>query len=124
MSDEQRSAIKFCVRNGFSKSKTIDMLLNAYGEKAMKKNKKKTAVYMGYKRFEFEEGRENIKDDQRSGRTSVVRHLTSPPSSSYWIMIGASRSGFLLLQNFSVAIFVSPHVCFILVLILISVFQR
>ena len=28
--------------------------------------------------------------------------------------------GFLLLQNFSVAISVSPHVCFILVLILIS----
>ena len=33
-------------------------------------------------------------------------------------------AGFLLLQNFSVAISVSPHVCFILVLILISVFLR
>ena len=32
--------------------------------------------------------------------------------------------GFLLLQNFSVAISVSPHVCFILVLILISVLLR
>ena len=32
--------------------------------------------------------------------------------------------GFLLLQNFSVAISVSPHVCFMLVLILISVFLR
>ena len=32
--------------------------------------------------------------------------------------------GFFLLQNFSVAISVSPHVCFILVLILISVFLR
>ena len=32
--------------------------------------------------------------------------------------------GFLLLQNFSVAISVSPHVCFILVQILISVFLR
>ena len=32
--------------------------------------------------------------------------------------------GFLLLQNFSVAISVSPHVCFILVLILISKFLR
>ena len=30
--------------------------------------------------------------------------------------------GFLLLQNFCVAISVSPHVCFILVLILISMF--
>ena len=42
------------------------MLLNAYGEKAMKK----TAVYMWYNRFK--EGRENIKDDQHSGRPSVV----------------------------------------------------
>ena len=32
--------------------------------------------------------------------------------------------GFLLLQNFSVAISVSPHVCFILVLILISTSLR
>ena len=32
--------------------------------------------------------------------------------------------GFLLLQNFSAAISVSPHVCFILVLILISMFLR
>ena len=32
--------------------------------------------------------------------------------------------GFLLLHNFSVAISVSPHVCFILVLILISMFLR
>ena len=31
---------------------------------------------------------------------------------------------FLLLRNFSVAISVSPHVCFILVLILISMFLR
>ena len=32
--------------------------------------------------------------------------------------------GFLLLQNFSVAISVSPHVCFILVLIFISMFSK
>ena len=32
--------------------------------------------------------------------------------------------GFLLLQNFSVAISVSPYVCFILVLILSSMFLR
>ena len=35
-----------------------------------------------------------------------------------------STGGFLLLQYFSVAISVSPHVCFILVLILISMFLR
>ena len=33
-------------------------------------------------------------------------------------------TGEFLLQNFSVAISVSPHVCFILVLILISMFLR
>ena len=32
--------------------------------------------------------------------------------------------GFLLLRNFSVAVSVNPHVCFILVLILISMFLR
>ena len=32
--------------------------------------------------------------------------------------------GFLLLQNFGVAISVSPNVCFILILILISTFLR
>ena len=32
--------------------------------------------------------------------------------------------GFFLLRNFSVGISVSPHVCFILVLILISMFLR
>ena len=32
--------------------------------------------------------------------------------------------GFLLLLNFNVAISVSPHVCFIIVLILISMFLR
>ena len=34
------------------------------------------------------------------------------------------NGGFLLLQNFSVPISVSPHVCFILVLILIFMFLR
>ena len=40
-----------------------------------------------------------------------------------WAYRGLS-GGFLLLQNFSVAISVSPHVCFILVLTLISMFLR
>ena len=47
---------------------------------------------------------------------------------AFWVVLGwACRGltgGFLLLQNFSVAISVSPHVCFILVLILISMFLR
>ena len=41
----------------------------------------------------------------------------------YFINRGLT-GGFLLLQNFSVAISVSPHVCFILVLILISMLLR
>ena len=44
-----------------------------------------------------------------------------------WVLGWAYRGstgGFLLLQNFSVAISVSPHVCFILVLIFISMFLR
>ena len=56
MSDKQRSAIRMYVRNEFSKSKTTEMLLNAYGEKRheqkKKKKKRKTAVSMWYKRFE------------------------------------------------------------------------
>ena len=39
-------------------------------------------------------------------------------------MTAATSAGFLLLRNFSVAISVSPHVCFILVLIPISMFLR
>ena len=41
-----------------------------------------------------------------------------------FILVSVLTGGFLLLQNFSVAISVSPHVCFILVLILISMFLR
>ena len=45
-----------------------------------------------------------------------------------WVVLGWAyrglTGGFLLLQNFSVAISVSPHVCFILVLILISMCSR
>ena len=45
-----------------------------------------------------------------------------------WVDLGRAyrglTGGFLLLRNFSVAISVSPHVCSILVLILISMFLR
>ena len=51
MSAEQRSAIKLCARNGFSKAKTIEMLINAYGATAVKK----TAVYKWFKRFKEEQ---------------------------------------------------------------------
>ena len=40
------------------------------------------------------------------------------------LSVSTITGGFLLLQNFCVAISVSPHVCFILVLIWISMFLR
>ena len=47
---------------------------------------------------------------------------------AYRVVLGRAyrglTGGFLLLRNFSAAISVSPHVCFILVLILISMFLR
>ena len=47
-------------------------------------------------------------------------------SDPFRVVLGWAYRGltgrFRLLQNFSVAISVSPHVCFILVLILISIF--
>ena len=92
MSDEQRSAIKFCVRNGFSKSKTIDnMLLNAYGENAMKKKQQSTCGINASKRVE-----KTSRMISAAAVQASLRHLTSPPSNTYWIMIGASRSGILL----------------------------
>ena len=50
-------------------------------------------------------------------------------STYFWCVLSKTThrgltGGFLLLQNISVAISVSPHVCFILVLILISMFLR
>jgi len=50
------------VRNWFSKKNTIEMVSSAYGETAVKK----TVIYKWYNRFQ--EGRENIGDDARSGR--------------------------------------------------------
>lgn len=36
MNSEERSAIKFCVLNGLSKSKAIEMIGNAYGKNVSK----------------------------------------------------------------------------------------
>ena len=71
-----------------------------------------------------------------SGRPKhpTTHHQLQSPTvfSGYWhpfrVVLGWAyrglTSGLLLLRNFSVAISVSPHVCFILVLILISMFLR
>ena len=42
----------------------------------------------------------------------------------HWRVSSGLTDGILLFRNFSVAISGSPHVCFILVLILISIFLR
>ena len=57
----------------------------------------------------------------------LCRHLQSSDTlflMCYSFQDGRLTGGFLLLQNLSVAISVSPHVCSILVLILISMFLR
>ena len=55
---------------------------------------------------------------------TLFKSISNPSEvSKGWAYQGLT-CGFLLLQNFSVAISVSPHVCFILVSILISMFLR
>ena len=70
MAEEQRSAIKFCVLNGFSKKETMLRLQKAYGEQAMKK----TAMWFS----RFVDGRKSTHDDKRSGRPKTVtsNHVT------------------------------------------------
>ena len=67
MSDfiEQRSAIKFCLRNEISAAKTLRMLQKAFGESTMSQKN----VYKWYK--DFKEGRERVDDLERSGRPST-----------------------------------------------------
>ena len=62
------------------------------------------------------------------GHSLYVGYLVNQWMDSLRVVLGWAyrglTGGFLLLQNFSVAISVSPHVCFILVLIFISMFLR
>lgn len=62
---QQRSCIKFCVRNEISAAETLKMLQKAFGEQALSK----TRVYEWYKMFK--EGREIIEDEVRPGRPST-----------------------------------------------------
>jgi hypothetical protein len=59
---EQRINIKFCAKLGKSASETLQLLKEAYGAAAMKK----TMVFEWHKRFKG--GRDDVKDDERSGR--------------------------------------------------------
>jgi len=64
---EQRINIKFCAKLGKSASETLQLLKEAYGAAAMKK----TMVFEWHKRFK--EGRDDVKDDERSGRPRTRR---------------------------------------------------
>jgi len=62
---EQRINMKFCVKLGKSATETYDLLKNVYGDECLSR----TQVFEWFKRFK--EGREEIGDDQRPGRSST-----------------------------------------------------
>ena len=66
MSVEQRTAIKFCVLNGKNRRETMEMLVKAYGDAAMKR----TALQKWYSRYE--NGYESVMDEQGSGRPTSI----------------------------------------------------
>ena len=68
--------------------------------------------------------REFIKNSELTLLELFLSFITVLHNQFIKIIVCKQTGGFLLLQNFSVAISVSPHVCFILVLILISMFLR
>jgi histone-lysine N-methyltransferase SETMAR len=62
-----RGIIKFLVKLGKSGSEIRELLVQVYGDNAMKK----TAVYTWVTRFS--EGRESVTDEERSGRPATRR---------------------------------------------------
>ena len=66
MSDfiEQRSTIKFCLRNEISAAETLRMLRKAFGNSTMSQKN----VYKGYK--DFKESKKKKDDLESSGRSS------------------------------------------------------
>ena len=62
---EQKSAIKFCLRNEISVAETFIMLQKAFGDVTMSQN----IYYKWYK--DFKEGRERVDNLERPGRPST-----------------------------------------------------
>ena len=67
MNLEQRTNLKFLVRLGKTPSECLELLQQVYGNNAMSR----TRVFEWHKRFK--EGREEVEDNQRSGRPSTSR---------------------------------------------------
>lgn len=65
---EQRICLKFCVANGISCVKSLEMLRKAFGESCMSKSR----TYEWYK--SFKEGRETVEDASRSGRPATSKN--------------------------------------------------
>ena len=65
--EEQRVAIKFCCKVDFSATKTVELIQKACGDAALSR----TTIFEWHKRFR--EGRELVKDDERSRRPTTSR---------------------------------------------------
>ena len=63
----QRTNVIFLFKLGKSGNEIREMLVQVYGDNAMKK----TAVYKGMK--SFSEGSESVTDEERSGRPAISR---------------------------------------------------
>lgn len=62
---DQRTCIKFCVKNEIKCVDAFQMLTVAYGEATLDRSN----VYRWYKMFS--EGREDVNDEERAGRPST-----------------------------------------------------
>jgi transposase len=65
---KQRAAIKYCFKLGKSASETYELLQKAYGSDSLSRS----MTFVWFKRFR--EGRESLKDDERSGRPTTSRN--------------------------------------------------
>jgi histone-lysine N-methyltransferase SETMAR len=59
--EEQCVVIQFCCKGDFSATKTVELIQKAYSDAALSQ----TTIFEWHKRFR--EGRESVKDDERSG---------------------------------------------------------
>ena len=63
---EERYTIKFCFKLGKNATETYGMLLTAFGASCINR----ALVFEWHRRFK--EGRESVRDDERSGRSKEV----------------------------------------------------